>query len=541
MNGKHIFLAAVTALVVAVTGCGGNGDTTSAAFMQTPMPPPVTPPPAEPKAVTFTDFSTAGSDAPVFSASNRNGDQVDYYGNQDDSGQLRLSQVVMSSKAGITARTFYDSNGEISRINDEKTGEFIIVSPLDNGQRLLAYRADGSYQGGMAILTNADGTHSVAPVTGAPVFKGQLQISLNGSPSQSASLVADSMAGLGKPEPLPANLEAFLNNFSASSKSGVRSKAGFNAAKALTNAGITTWATIAVIGTAGVLTGTFTIPVALASVALVGAATGVVGYLHDRANQQLDNAFEQYEQSFYNETTTAFSEESTPETIADKARKFVKDIIDRGAAAAQNTAADVRQTVGDASTTLRSSFADEASEQVATSEPPAVTADLEGFGVDQGNTSYQYSGSIAPDGSIRATGTAQSGAKTTITGSLNGNTVSGNWASTAMDGSAQGSGTVAGEAQTFGACETVQNAGEQGTFSVAYNLGAGGTASFSYQAFNIPDAFTVRNGGTQVFSTNGLVSGSGGGDFALTSSTVFVNVSAPNDDTAWEYFLSCAR
>lgn len=50
----------------------------------------------------------------------------------------------------------------------------------------------------------------------------------------------------------------------------------------------------------------------------------------------------------------------------------------------------------------------------------------------------------------------------------------------------------------------------------------------------------MTNADQTVFTTNGLVSGTGGNSFPISASTVFVTVSAPKNGTAWDFVLGCA-
>jgi hypothetical protein len=70
-----------------------------------------------------------------------------------------------------------------------------------------------------------------------------------------------------------------------------------------------------------------------------------------------------------------------------------------------------------------------------------------------------------------------------------------------------------------------------------------GTFETYYDMYSIPDALDILYEGSNVYST-GLVSGSNTvsvtcGSNTTTSTTVFVQINAPEDGTAWEVSVSC--
>ncbi|MFM6861707.1 MAG: hypothetical protein ACKPKG_13795 [Dolichospermum sp.] len=67
------------------------------------------------------------------------------------------------------------------------------------------------------------------------------------------------------------------------------------------------------------------------------------------------------------------------------------------------------------------------------------------------------------------------------------------------------------------------------------------TVKYSYQHFSIPDQFTIRYEGKNIFDTGGLVSGSRSGSVTFergNSDVVEIKVTAPEDGTAWEFSVS---
>jgi len=67
------------------------------------------------------------------------------------------------------------------------------------------------------------------------------------------------------------------------------------------------------------------------------------------------------------------------------------------------------------------------------------------------------------------------------------------------------------------------------------------TVKYSYEHFSIPDQFTIRYEGKNVFDTGGLVSGSRSGSVTFergNSDIVEIIVTAPQSGTAWEFSVS---
>jgi hypothetical protein len=95
-------------------------------------------------------------------------------------------------------------------------------------------------------------------------------------------------------------------------------------------------------------------------------------------------------------------------------------------------------------------------------------------------------------------------------------------------------------------CPSTQQSGGQGQFTFLIDVQrTQGMFDLFYDMYAIPDALEVVYEGTVVFSTNGLVSGSATvsvsyGSAASTSTIISLNLSAPEDGTAWEIFVPCA-
>ncbi|MGK7925690.1 MAG: Ig-like domain-containing protein, partial [Spirulina sp.] len=67
------------------------------------------------------------------------------------------------------------------------------------------------------------------------------------------------------------------------------------------------------------------------------------------------------------------------------------------------------------------------------------------------------------------------------------------------------------------------------------------TVKYSYEHFSIPDQFTIRYEGKNIFDTGGLVSGSRSGTVTIPrgeENSIEVKVTAPEEGTAWNFFVT---
>ena len=176
-------------------------------------------------------------------------------------------------------------------------------------------------------------------------------------------------------------------------------------------------------------------------------------------------------------------------------------------------------------------------------QPPPVDGNLSGNAVFQTGDIFNLSGTVSTGGRFNVDGclAGTSGCATddmlSIRGTVDGKTISGTY----EHGSDNGS--VSGSVASLGDCETSFGSGGEGTFSFAHFVGYGtGASEFFYDAYSIPDKFTVSTSKGQKYTTGRLVSGSDTVNLQLDDEpTVYVNVSAPNAGTAWEYRVGCLR
>ena len=517
-------------LAAACSGGGGGGE-------EEPMMPVV---PKTPAAI-ISSYSGSAS-MPTYSLGNEKGDRVDVFGSTAANGDFLPSQAVLKPQPGSGNgqgyRVLFDKDGRMARLNNEATGEFLVVETMDGGNKYMHYDAAGKFLGGFALVQDAAGKYWVAAVEGAPVFAGQIQGQLNNGSVGSFAVVAKPASGLGPMQPLPASLQSYLD---AGQKTGAsrQSQTISSGLAQLVNGGASGYLIAgAVVG--GLVFGGAAVPAAVvaAQVALIGFGLSVVAQTVKSGLQNGRNDIPEGEgRDMYDSLFGTSSEELSSRSFIDNAAAQVQSIVNNGRARLDRIFNTVSRA-GDAVRDTLSSTVDAASQPQPTSTPPPIGADLDGFGVDSDSQQYPLTGRIEANGQVQLNGrTADSSRMLQINGTLDSGSknLNGSYTGTV------GNGTVTGSSEEIGSCQSRQASGGEGTFSYALDVGAArGAVDFTYQAFSIPDAFSLFNGGSQVFSTGGLVSGSSSSQFSVSNRTVFVNVSAPNSGTAWEFTLSCA-
>jgi len=173
--------------------------------------------------------------------------------------------------------------------------------------------------------------------------------------------------------------------------------------------------------------------------------------------------------------------------------------------------------------------------------PAPADTQVDGVMATNSGETYALTGTVKGDGTLQVTGQQDGGnTQVNLDGRLQASKISGTFA----DSKAR-TGTIDGSQQAIGQCQTQQQSGGTGSFSYAFAMGAaGGAVTVGYDMYSIPDrmdVFTMNLGvRAAVYSTGGLVSGTGGKTFVIPpASVVFVAMSAPNSGTLWNFELSC--
>lgn len=535
-----------------LAACGGGG---ASPVPITPSSPPTPPVPTLTRDVVVSTYAGSATQ-PSFSIGNLRQDRIDLFGADNAAGDFIATEAAVKivGEAGTqnTYSVFFDADGAPSRINDEANRRYVLVKRANDVTRFEMYDSANRFQSGFAIVRNGAGPQSVAMIKGVPVvasqqIAGQLRGAINGS----FAVVSEQNAGLDTPQDLPAAMRTYLTVPASAARGSVsRPAAVGSAAPGSISSGLdalirTSAETYPIAGAVagGLLLVGSPIAIPVAQVALVGFGVALAA---NTVRQALNNQRDQipagdqrdmYDSIFGTVSEPSPSAASLVSRLIDDATKQAASIIQSGTAKLDQLAETFRSRGGTAADALQA-YLDPTQQPAPVSGPPVVDTTVAGSGVDSNNVQYRYRGTLANGGNLHLVATPDSPGTATIT--LDG-TLDSNQAVTGSYSDGTNTGSFDGSAAPLGQCQTLTQSGGQGTFSYASDVGAAsGTVSFSYNAYSIPDAFTVTNAGQTVFTTNGLVSGTGGDSFPISASTVFVTVSAPNNGTAWDFVLGCA-
>jgi hypothetical protein len=416
----------------------------------------------------------------------------------------------IDQKRSLEFRVTYGSSDLPTRIYDMKTKESITIETRDDRIDYLFFDATGTYATGVAVVTS--GTKlQLAKINSTPSFAGQLSAVSN---TVSFSAVAKVDAGLGTLIDAPAGLTAYHN---ATASSGTAT-AGFK--KRMAQVGLLAIAAVDPTTIGGTATN---IPAGLVAGGLEAIAVANYPNYHKTAGDTFEQTLGKYLQDGIAADKTP--KDAVAEAVAELKSSSTLAPADLGKLATK---------VGGTSDVL-ATLAGSSSFQAATGSPAVASTAVEGFAVDNTDKMYTLTGNVGATGSLTVNGTATGGSTIAITGTLTGSSFSGSYSGT------PGTGSLTGTTTSLGSCQTQNSSGGQGTFAKTFNMGSStGDVTFSYDAFSIPDAFRVVNGGVTHLNT-GSVSNTGSKTFALSGSIVFVTVSAPLSGTAWNFTLSCPK
>ncbi len=582
---RTLRLSILSSLVtLAACGGGGSGDAPAdASGAQAPATPAAAAPTPQLSVISYAASSSPGDAA--LRLQNSKGSTLDYWTQavSSSTGTQRLpGQVLMTDASGNRVRTVFDANGDISRIVDEGTGRYVALDWSSTGQLIVTeHDATGAFVSGYRVSYDSAGKLAIAPVLGSAGFSGQLTGQLTGPLPGAYALTAGGAGNsglvLGNAQVLPDSLQAMLAGLpkAAGAKAGIASNrsnvsgptahilasndgdtSGFDLVNAAwqsslpkqiqQNHGTLLLGFVAGAACAGLVPGCQAVGVAVSAGSL---ALLMGGYVAQQGSERLIN------EALTDAKLPTLDDGAT--SAFDRLRGHIADAWQRGEDLVQ-TMRDSLQTIDTSGTQALPDMSDLTTDtsQATTRSPAAYTdpaalptnvapapTDTQVNGVLATNNGETYSlqGTVKGDGSLQVAGQQDGGTtQISLNGSLAAGTVTGSYSDTQSR-----SGTLSGSQSAIGQCQTQQQSGGTGSFSYAYNMGSvGGAVSVSYDMNNIPDRMDVFSlvGGvrTPVFSTGGLVSGTGGTSFNVTpDTTVFVSLSAPNSGTAWDFSLSC--
>lgn len=440
---------------------------------------------------------------------------VEFWNTTNSDGQTVPEQALYSGKEKI--RVFYDTqNGMPTRIQNELTGEFVLMSFTDVSAIFKTFDKDGKFIDGYQ-LSEKDGKYYSAKIVGQSFFTGQMTLDLTGGTNPaSAVLLPDSEIIFEEPKELPANTQKFIKSYIAQN-AGAKSAISVNAGKSLVQGAFLSvmggMVYGAALGAAAPLVGT-----ALIAAGVWNVAQGLQG-INGTALNYIKDSFARFEKG---ESPADFLKSQTA-IIQQSANLPLSNFVDK----AKRVAGDVRELINTKFDTAN---------LLPAQALQVFRTGISGVVVDTKGVVVALKGFISENGVLTANGSDKDGVNTlTLNGTIN--------ATFNAVGSFVGymSGSLTGTRSDLGGCQVQQNSGEQGTFVKAHNMNSSsGVSVFFYDAYSIPDQFTVSTFDGIVFGTPGLVSGSGTQNLNIPRNGILVvSVNAPRDGTAWEYNLSC--
>ena len=504
----------IISMGIILVGCGSGSNDNAASMLAGVMSPLNAT--KNTSATVTTTIATYANDSRFaqLRVSNPLGQSVEFWNATNSDGQIIPEQALYSGVDKI--RVFYDVQGMPTRIQNELTGEFVLMNFTDVNAVLQTFDKDGKFIGGYKI-EEKDGKYYSAKILGKAFFTGQMTLDLTGGANPaSAVLLPDSELVYEEPKELPVNTQRFIQSY-ATQNAGAKSVISVNAGKSLIKgAFLSAMGGIiygAALGAAAPLVGT-----ALIAAGVWNVAHGLQD-INGTALNYIKDSFSRFEKG---EAPADFLQSQT-DIIQASANLPLSNFVD-GAKRLAGNARDLFNTKLNISDLLPAQALS------------VVKTSISGIVVDTKGVVVSLKGFISTSGVLTADGSSKDGSNTlTLNGAID--------SSFNATGDFVGymNGSLTGTRNDLGGCQVQQNSGEQGTFVKAHNMNSSsGVSVFFYDAYGIPDQFTVSTFDGIVFGTPGLVSDSGTQNLNIPRNGILVvSVNAPLDDTAWEYNLSC--
>jgi hypothetical protein len=160
--------------------------------------------------VTVTRYPSGSASAPFLKVVGKGGQTQQFW---SEAGKLTQALYTDAGR-DIRVRLFVDGSGRLTRIQDERSGTFLLFSyetvGVTSSTSVVAYDSAGRFLAGQAAWRSG-GQYLVAPVVGAPAFTGQIHAALSGG-SRDGELIAWPLHALtrGQARPVPADVVTYL-------------------------------------------------------------------------------------------------------------------------------------------------------------------------------------------------------------------------------------------------------------------------------------------------------------------------------------------
>lgn len=527
-----------TASPTPVPSAGSSADpnpspTPTSASSSTPTPTPTPTPAPTAGPLVLNSFPQENSNSPFKELVNYRGDKIMYWAKTNPAGLRVPDQIRYAPSGKDVIRLYFDANGDPLRIVNDRSGEFLLLTPKQDSFTLKVYNNRGVYLDGYTVTKN-NSSFSGARLLGAPFFSGQLGLYLTTADAKnlSAVLLPVSDNATGAASELASGLQTYINSSPLPATSQLSTldveSASLGSGFASTSDGDKL--TVAGLYAAG------TNESLLSSTALTKAKPMLAAGTLMLANWRYVNGNTGSSGNLITDTSARFEAGKSADELY---KEQVENI--NGSRTQMTPAAAPEKKTGQLAGSL-SPKADPTRLTFA-QNPPKADVPVTGFSVDADGVVVNLSGTVSHTGLIQASGSSGGNALSIETN--NGNS----YAAGAFT-SYLGTGSYSGKIDVLGTCDTQETSGGQGTYVKAHYMNVGedksilgsGTSNFTYDAYSIPDQFTVLTFDGKQFGTNGLVSGGDTKSINVPKNwLIVVSVNAPQDGTAWEYTLSCPR
>lgn len=479
-------------------------------------------------------YSQENTNSPYYEVSNPVGDRIMFWAQKNSAGVLAPTQARYAPVGKDILRVYYNKDGAPERIQNDKTGDFLIVESKEDSFTLKAYTPTGSFSSGYTIQKKS-GSYQAATLLGQPYFKGQLALNMpidvQNNKSIAAVLLPTSDNATTSFSDLPSSLQSFLTTGNLLPTLGEAVLLGTGTAPLASGFSRTT------AGSMLTLAGLYAPSVSgslLNSTSLTTAKPLLAAAMLMSSQWQLANGTSIGSASLITDTAGRFEANKSALELYQEQLEMMGNTIKLG------SIKDPIQTgAGKLTSTL--SPKNDVTKLKTASAVPFASMSVNGFSVDQEGNTVSLTGNVSSTGQLTASGSGDAGEVKIASANIN--TVrNGNFTSYL------GNGAYIGGVSELGTCSQQQSSGGTGSYVKAHYMNTGpdkdavgyGKTTFTYNAFTVPDQFTVFTFDGKQFGTPGLVSGVASKSIDIPNNwIVIVSVNAPQNGTQWEYNLSC--
>lgn len=505
----------------------GASPSPSASASATPTPPTQV-------GLQIKSYPQENTNSPYYEVINPAGDKIMFWAQKNSAGVLAPTQARYAAVGKDILRVYYNKDGAPERIQNDKTGDFLIVESKEDSFTLKSYTPTGSFSSGYTIQKKS-GNYQAATLLGQPYIKGQLALNMpvdvQNNKTIAAVLLPTSDNATTTFSDLPSSLQSFLKTGNLLPTLGQAVLLGTGTAPLASGFSRTT------AGSMLTLAGLYAPAVSgglLSSTSLTTAKPLLAAAVLTSSQWQLANGTSIGSASLITDTAGRFEANKSALDLYQDQLAMMGDTITLGS---------IKDPVQTGAGKLAGSLSpkNDITKLKTASAVPFASVSVNGFSVDQDGNTVSLTGNVTSTGQLTASGSGNAGTVDIASANIN-TTRNGNFTSYL------GNGGYTGNVSELGTCSQQQSSGGVGSYVKAHYMNTGpdkdavgyGTTTFTYDAFSIPDQFTVFTFDGKQFGTPGLISNGGIKTINIPANwIVIVSVNAPQSGTQWEYDLSC--